>query len=140
MDEGIFQQYAENVILPLYPNIGPQVFRDDGGRLLTGPVWINCDTGPGRLQASYENVEWRLKMKDLGLHLGIGCHNATSVGQVMDDLFQTFKGYCRTSTQDLSKENIYNRMIKIRERNSQENRLDNEKNQVWWLCTKKIFQ
>ena len=66
-------------------------------------------------------------MKDLGLHLGIGCPNATSVGQVMDELFQTFKGYCRTSTQDLFKIYIYNRMIKIRERNSQENRLDNEK-------------
>ena len=66
-------------------------------------------------------------MKDLGLRLGIGCPISTSVGQVMDDLFQTFKGYCRTSTQDLFNENIYNRMIKIRERNSQENRLDNEK-------------
>ena len=66
-------------------------------------------------------------MKDLGLHLGIGFPNATSVGQVMDDLFQTFKGYCRTSTQDLFNKNIYNRIIKIRERNLQENRLDNEK-------------
>ena len=90
-------------------------------------MWINCDTGPGRLQASYATVEWRSKMKDLGLHLGIGCPNATSVGQLMDDLFQTFKGYCRTSTLELFNENIYNRMIKIHERNLQENRLDNEK-------------
>ena len=86
MDEGIFQQYVKNVILPLYPNIGPQVVRDDGGRLLTGPVCINCDTGPGRLQESYANVEWRSKMKYIGLHLGIGCHNVTSVSQVMDDI------------------------------------------------------
>ena len=60
MDEGLFRDYVENVILPLYPNIGPEVIRDNGGRLLSGPVWINCDTGPGRLQASYSNVEWRL--------------------------------------------------------------------------------
>ena len=66
-------------------------------------------------------------MKYLELYLGIGCPNATSVGQVMDDLFQTFKCYFRTSTQDLFNENIYNRMINIRERNSQDNRLDNEK-------------
>ena len=66
-------------------------------------------------------------MNYLGLHLSIGCPNATSVGKVMDDLFQTFKGYCRTSTQDLFNENIYNIMIKICERNSQENRLDKEK-------------
>ena len=66
-------------------------------------------------------------MKYLGLHLGMGCPNATSVGQVMDELFQTFKGYCRTSNQDLFKIYIYNRMIKIRERNLQENRLDNGK-------------
>ena len=66
-------------------------------------------------------------MKNIGLHIGIGCPNATSFGQVMDDLFQTFKGYFRTSTQDLFNENIYNRMIKICERNLQENRLDNEK-------------
>ena len=90
-------------------------------------MWINCDTGPGQLQASYANVEWRLKMKYLGLHLGIGCPDSTSVGQVMDDLFQTFKGYCCTSTQDLFNGNIYNRMIKMCERNLQENRLDNEK-------------
>ena len=55
-DEGIFQQYVENVILPLYPNIGPQVVRDNSGRLLTGPVWIICDTVLGQLQASYANV------------------------------------------------------------------------------------
>ena len=114
MGEGLFQHYVEIFILPLYPNIGPQVVRDNGGRLLTGPVWINCDTGPGWLQASYKNVEWRSKMKDLGLHLGIGCTNATSFSQVMDDLFQTFKVYCRISTQDLFNKNIYNRMIKIR--------------------------
>ena len=127
MDEGLFQQYVKNVILPLYLNIVPQVVRDDGGRLLTGTVWINCDTVPGRLQASYTNVEWQSKMKDPVLRIGIGCPNATSDGQVMDDFFQTFKGYCRTSTQDLLNENIYNRMIKIRERNLQENRLDNKK-------------
>ena len=45
----------------------------------------------------------------------------------MDDLFQTFKGYCRISTQDLFNEKNYNRMIKICERNLQEIRLDNEK-------------
>ena len=90
-------------------------------------MWINCDTGPGRLQASYANVEWRSKMKDLGLNLGIGFPNNTSVGQVMDDFFQTFKGCCRTSTQYLFNKNIYNIMIKICERNSQENRPDNEK-------------
>ena len=99
MDEGLFQQYVEIFILPLYQNIGPHVVRDDGGRLITGPVWINYDIGPGRLQASCANVLLRSKMKDLELHLGIGCPNATSVGQVIDDLFQTFKGYCRTSTQ-----------------------------------------
>ena len=42
-------------------------------------------------------------MENVGLHLGIGSPNATIVGQVMDDLFQIFKGYYRTSTQDLFK-------------------------------------
>ena len=43
MDEKLFQEYVQNVILPLYPNISPEVVRDDGGCLLSGTVWINCD-------------------------------------------------------------------------------------------------
>ena len=105
------------MILPLYPNISPEVVRDNGGRLLSGPVWVNCDSGPGRLAASYSSIEWRTKMKDVGLHLGLGCPNGTSVGQVMDDLFQTFKGACRISTQDLFNQKLYERMLKIRSRN-----------------------
>ena len=120
MDEKLFQEYVQNVILPLYPNISPEVVRDDGGRLLSGPVWVNCDSGPGRLAASYSNIEWRTQMKDVGLHLGLGCPNGTSVGQVMDDLFQTFKGACRTSTQELFNQKVYERMLKIRRRNQEE--------------------
>ena len=117
MDEGLFQEYIENVILPLYQNIGTRVVRDEKGRLILGPVWVNCDSGPGRLAASYNNIAWRTKMKNIGLNIGLGCPNGTSVGQVMDDLFEFFKGACRLSTQDLFNDKVYERMLKIRKRN-----------------------
>ena len=69
MYKNLFKEYTENVILPLYPDISPRVIRDNGGYLLSGPVRVNCNSGPGRLAASYSNIERRTKIKDNGMYL-----------------------------------------------------------------------
>ena len=50
----------------------------------------------------------------------MGLPNGTAIGQVMDDMFQTFKAFCRTNTQDIYNELVFERMTKIRRRNAGE--------------------
>ena len=60
-------------------------------------------------------------MRCLGLHIELEYPNVTNVGQVMDTLFQKFKGWCQIATHNLFNEKVYERMIKIKERNLWEN-------------------
>jgi len=48
MDESLFIEYIEKVVLPLYPNIAPTTKFDENGKLLCGPVIFKVDSGPGR--------------------------------------------------------------------------------------------
>ena len=69
-----------DLILSLYLNIVTEVIRGDIGRLLLAPVWANCDSRPGCLAVSYSNINYRTKMKDIWLNLGLdlGYPNGTS--------------------------------------------------------------
>ncbi|KAI2492854.1 hypothetical protein MHU86_21695 [Fragilaria crotonensis] len=92
MDDSLFIEYIEKVVLPLYPNISKTTkFDPVNGRLLCGPVILKVDSGPGRIVASEESISKRADFLEMGLYILMGLPNATSVQQEMDALYGAFK-------------------------------------------------
>jgi hypothetical protein len=88
MDDCLFNDYVERVILPLYPNISKTArFDPNIGKLLCGPVILKVDSGPGRIIANLESISKRAEFLELGLLILMGLPNATSVNQEMDALY-----------------------------------------------------
>ena len=57
MDDSLLNDYINQVILPLYPNISKTAaFNPITGKLLHGPVILKLDSGPGRIIASYNSI------------------------------------------------------------------------------------
>ena len=54
MTDEIFQQYVEQNILDLYPNLGTKFEFTETGRVITGPLIIKTALGPRRLVAKDE--------------------------------------------------------------------------------------
>ena len=91
MDDSLFNDYVERVVLPLYPNISKTAKFDGTGKLLCGPVILKVDSGPGRIVANLESIKRRDAFRELGLLILMGLPNATSVNQEMDALYGAFK-------------------------------------------------
>jgi hypothetical protein len=91
MDDSLFNDYIERVVLPLYPNISKEVRFDANGKLLCGPVILKVDSGPGRIVANLDSISKRAAFRELGLLILMGLPNATSVNQEMDALYGAFK-------------------------------------------------
>ena len=92
MDDSLFNDYIERVVLPLYPNISKTAtFDANTGKLLCGPVILKVDSGPGRIIANMESIAKREAFRELGLLILMGLPNATSVNQEMDALYGAFK-------------------------------------------------
>jgi hypothetical protein len=92
MDDALLNDYINQVILPLYPNISKTTaFEPTSGKLLHGPVILKLDSGPGRIVASYDSILRREALAEMGLIILAGLPNATSVQQEMDALYGAFK-------------------------------------------------
>ena len=92
MDDALLNDYINQVILPLYPNISKTAaFDQTTGKLLHGPVILKLDSGPGRIVASYDSITRREALAEMGLLIMAGLPNATSVQQEMDALYGAFK-------------------------------------------------
>ena len=92
MDDLLFNDYIERIVLPLYPNISKHArFDPNTGKLLCGPVILKVDSGPGRIIANLENITKRAEFLEMGLLILMGLPNATSVNQEMDALYGPFK-------------------------------------------------
>ena len=61
------------------------------GKLLSGPVVLKLDSGPGRIVASHASILKREQYFDMGLIILAGLPNSTSVQQEMDALYGPFK-------------------------------------------------
>ena len=108
-DEQLFQQLISQIYLPLFPNCSSTIERDDNGNLLKGPIIIKTDSGQGRLAATLDSVKFRESMWEQGVYIVLGLPNSTSVSQEMDQLYQTFKGKCRSKTLALFAEKLSKR-------------------------------
>jgi hypothetical protein len=92
MDDTLLNEYIENVIVPLYPNMHKTaVFDERTGKLNQGPVILKVDAGPGRIVSSEKILAHRAALFERGLIILMGLPNATSVQQEMDALYGPFK-------------------------------------------------
>ncbi len=92
MDDSLLNDYINQVILPLYPNISKATaFEPTTGKLLHGPVILKLDSGPGRMVASFDSILRREELAEKGLIIMPGLPNATSVQQEIDALYGAFK-------------------------------------------------
>ena len=62
-----------------------------GSLLISGPVILKLDAGPGRIVADEESITKREHFKEKGLYILMGLPNATLVQQEMDALYGPFK-------------------------------------------------
>ena len=106
MDIELFMEYIENVTFDLYPEntVSLEIKLDEHGRLVSGPVMWNMDTGPGRLCSVDGDLgelwdEWAESMMQRGVILCGLLPNSTSVSAIMDKLFRAFKIASRKATQ-----------------------------------------
>ena len=60
MDDSLFNDYIERVMLPLDPKISKHArFDPNTGKLLCGPVILKVDSGPGRIIENLESITKR---------------------------------------------------------------------------------
>jgi hypothetical protein len=91
MDDSLFNDYIERIVLSLYPNISKTARFDANCELLCGPVILKVDSGPGQIIANLNSISKLAAFRELGLLILMGLLNATSVNQEMDALYGSFK-------------------------------------------------
>jgi hypothetical protein len=80
MDDSLLNEYIEQVIVPLNPNLNKMaVFDPITGKLNQGPVILNDNAGPGRIVLSEDILSKREQLYERGLIIIMGLPNATTV-------------------------------------------------------------
>ena len=67
-------------------------------KLITGPLILKTDAGPGRLATEGESIDFREEMIDLGVHILLSIPNGTECNADPDQLYAEFKPRCKKST------------------------------------------
>jgi len=99
MDTSLWAKFNEEVILPCYPNVAKKVTRCPiTHKILSGPLIVKTDAGPGRLAKEAESWEFRERMNEKGVVILLGLPNGTSVNQEMDQGYADLKTECKKST------------------------------------------
>ena len=87
--QGTLQQFVETQIYTAYPNISPDWELEDDLRVVKGPVFMQVDSGPDRINDS--NRDFRIEASRRGLIIFPGLPNGTAANQLMDGVFGPFK-------------------------------------------------
>ena len=124
MDDSLFRMYIRDVILPLYSNSVME-----NGKVIKGPVFLKTDSGPGRFKEDMEDNSFLEHMHEIGLNIILSHPNGTSVHAELDQIFGTYKGFCRTRTLDHFAEKLKYEMKDIEENNDKQ-KTSNEVEQV----------
>ena len=100
MTTSLWRRLIEDVFLPLYPNTSRVVTRcAQTGKMVTGPLIVKTDAGPGRLSKEAESWEFRQRMFEKGVYIMLGLPNATAATQEMDQGYAEFQPAVKRSTE-----------------------------------------
>ncbi len=93
MDTGLWHQLLKDVYVPLFKGrLSPEPIRDPVTmKLLSGPLIVKTDAGPGRLSKQAISIDFCEEMAQLGVHILLSLPNGTSCTAEMDQLFEKFK-------------------------------------------------
>ena len=101
MDTSLWHELHRKVYLPCgyKDKLSPTPVRDPvTNKLITGPLIIKTDAGPGRLSKEAASIEFREEMANLGVHILLSLPNGTECQAELDQMFSEFKPRCRRST------------------------------------------
>ena len=104
MNGDAFEQWLDEAIYPMFPDLAPEWKYDDDGNVVMGPAVLKLDGGPGRLGPA--SRAWRLRAAQRGLLIFPGLQNATSVNQEMDDLYSLLQQSCGAVTDEIVAERV----------------------------------
>ena len=124
MDTGLWHQLLRQVYLPLdQGRISPEPVRDpDTGKLISAPLIVKTDAGPGRLSKEAESMDFREQMAGLGVHILLSLPNGTSCTAEMDQLFEKFKPACSKSALRIAAMMMKSRMdVRLEEKKAKGN-------------------
>jgi len=112
MDTGLWHQLIRSIYTPLFEGrISPTPIRDPlTMKLLSGPLIVKTDSGPGRLSKEADSIEFREQMAAMGVHILLSLPNATSCTAEMDQLFEKFKPACSKSALRVASKKMQRRM------------------------------
>ena len=100
MDTKLWHDLNRLVYIPCFKDkISPEPIRDPvTQKLISGPLIVKTDAGPGRLSNEADSINFRTEMAALGVHILLSLPNGTACTAEMDQLFTSFKQRCDTST------------------------------------------
>ena len=112
MDTGLWHQLIRDVYLPCFEGrISPKPIRDPlTNKLISGPLVVKTDAGPGRLSKEASSLEFREQMAKKGVHILLSLPNATACTAEMDQLFERFKPACGKSALRVASKKMQMRM------------------------------
>ena len=100
MDTRLWHDLNRLVYIPCFKGkISPEPIRDPvTQKLISGPLIVKMDSGPGRLLKEAESITFRDEMAKMGVHIVLSLPNGTACTAEMDQLFTSFKQRCDSST------------------------------------------
>ena len=92
MDTGLWHQLICDFYTPCFEGrISPEPIRNPlTNKLISGPLIIKTDPGPGRLWKEASIIRFRRQMAANGVHLLLSLPNATACTAETDQLFERF--------------------------------------------------
>ena len=101
MDTPLWHDLNRHIYLPCYEGkFSKEPVRDPTTlKLITGPLIVKTDAGPGRLCDKDERVDFCSEMAEKGVHILLSLPNGTACTAEMDQLFEKFKPRCHKSIQ-----------------------------------------
>jgi hypothetical protein len=113
MDTGLWHQLLKDVYLPLYEGrLSPEPICDPViMKLLSGPLIVKTDAGPGRLSKQAISIDFREEMARNGVHILLLLSNGTSCTAEMDQQFEKFKPACSKSALCVASKKMQKRML-----------------------------
>jgi hypothetical protein len=121
----------KDVYVPLYEGrLSPEPIRDPVTmKLLSGPLIVKTDAGPGRLSKQAISIDFREKMAQKGVHILLSLPNGTSCTAEMDQQFKKFKPACSKSALRVASKKMQKRML-ARKKSTGEIKLVEEEEEV----------
>lgn len=100
MDTSLWHILHREIYLPCFENkISKEPVRDPvTKKLISGPLIVKTDAGPGRLSIEADSIDFRTEMADMGVHILLSLPNATAATAEMDQLYTKFQPRCKRST------------------------------------------